>query len=149
MTATNVPAARAALFGRDSEVDTVAKQLLEAPGRLVTVTGCGGVGKTSLALAVARQLLGQFADGVWFADISAVRRAETVPGAVAQALGVRGDAQPDVRAALVQFLRDRRLLLVLDNCEHLIDASAVLADALLDSAPELRILATSREPLHI
>jgi len=149
MTATNVPAARTMLFGRDGEVDMVAKRLVEAPGRLVTVTGCGGVGKTSLALAVARQLLDQFADGVWLADLSAIRRAETVPGAVAQAVGLRGDAQPDLRVALVQFLRDRQLLLVLDNCEHLIDASAVLADAVLDSAPELRILATSREPLRI
>src|SRR6266496_3288569 len=115
MTGTNLPAARAVLVGRDGEVDAVVTRLLATPGRLVTVTGCGGVGKTSLALAVARRMPAAFENGVWFADLSAIQRADAVPNAIARALGLRDDAPTDVRAGLADFLRERRLLLVLDN----------------------------------
>ncbi len=148
-TLTNLPASRMLLFGRAAELDFVADRVISAPGRLLTVAGPGGVGKTSLALAVARQLTTNFEHGVWLADLSAVTTSDAVPEAVARAVGVREGPGTPVVEALTTFLRDRRLLLLMDNCEHLIDACAGLADELLDRSPGLRILATSREPLHV
>src|SRR5262245_32692502 len=118
-TRTNLPAARMPLIGRAAEFDVLAERVISAPGRLLTVTGPGGVGKTSLALAVARQVAADFEDGVWFADLSAVTMPDAVPQAIARAVGVREGHDLPVADALRTFLRDRRLLLLLDNCEHL------------------------------
>ncbi|HET7486673.1 MAG TPA: LuxR C-terminal-related transcriptional regulator [Acidimicrobiales bacterium] len=149
MSATNLPSARVALIGRDAEVGALATAVRSATGRLVTVTGCGGSGKTSLAVAATRRVLPDFPDGGWFCDLSGWRSADELPAAVAAAVGLRERPQGDFAADLRAFLHDRRVLVVLDNCEHLIDAVAALAGSLLDAAPALRLLATSREPLRI
>jgi predicted ATPase/DNA-binding CsgD family transcriptional regulator/transcriptional regulator with XRE-family HTH domain len=117
--------------------------------RLVTVTGPGGVGKTRLAGQVARQVAGRFADGAWLAELAPVRDPALVPAVVAAALGVRD--QPGLPAAgvLARVLARQQLLLVLDNCEHVIGAAAQLCAGLLQACDEVRVLATSREPLRV
>jgi predicted ATPase/DNA-binding CsgD family transcriptional regulator len=145
----NVPAPRVVLYGRAPEIDRLAGQVLSAPGRLVTITGPGGVGKTSVALAVARQVLTDVPHGVWFVDLSTLTMSAAVPQAVARAIGVRESYAATINDALEAFLHDRQLLLLMDNCEHVVDACANLLDVLLDRAPGLRILATSREVLRI
>jgi non-specific serine/threonine protein kinase len=133
--------------GRAAAVDQVAGLLDE--GRLVTLTGPGGVGKTRLAGEVARRVAGRFADGVWLAELAAVADPAQVPAVVAVTLGVR--EQPGVPAAqaLAQVLARQQLLLVLDNCEHVIGAAAELCAGLVAAADDVRILATSREPLRV
>ncbi len=141
------PAALTSFVGRDSAVDEVARQLGEY--RLVTVTGPGGAGKTRLAGEVARRVAGRFADGAWLAELAAVREPAQVAAVVGAALGIR-DLPPVAAAdALAQALARRQLLLVLDNCEHVIGAAAELCGRLLLGADDVRVLATSREPLRI
>jgi len=141
------PAALTSFVGRAAAVAEVAHQLRRY--RLVTVTGPGGGGKTRLAGEVARQVAGQFADGVWLAELAAVRDPAQVVTAVAAAVGIRD--LPSVAAvdALADALARRQLLLVLDNCEHVIGAAAELCGRLLLCADDVRVLATSREPLRI
>ncbi|HEV3295425.1 MAG TPA: NB-ARC domain-containing protein, partial [Streptosporangiaceae bacterium] len=141
------PAALTSFVGRAGVVDEVAGQLGQY--RLVTVTGPGGAGKTRLAGEVAKQVAGRFADGVWLAELAAVRDPAQVAAAVAAALGIRD--LPVVAAAdsLADALARRQLLLVLDNCEHVIGAAAELCGRLLLGADDVRVLATSREPLRI
>ena len=141
------PVVLTSFVGREQAVREVAG-LLEGY-RLVTVTGPGGVGKTRLADVVAGRVAGRFADGVWLARLAAVRDPARVARAVAAALGVRG--QPGVPAAdaLARVLGRRQLLLVLDNCEHVIGAAAELCGQLLQACDDIRILATSREPLAV
>ena len=133
--------------GRAAAVNQVAGLLAE--GRLVTVTGPGGVGKTRLAGEVAAQVAARFADGVWLAELAAVADPAQVPAVVAVALGVR--EQPGVPAAeaLAQVLAQQQLLLVLDNCEHVIGAAAELCADLVAAADDVRVLATSRERLRV
>jgi predicted ATPase/DNA-binding CsgD family transcriptional regulator len=120
--------------------------LLES-ARLVTVTGPGGVGKTRVSLRAAAQGAAGYADGVGLAELSGLRDAELLPHTVAAALGL---PQPDGQLdALLDFLRERQLMLILDTCEHLLDACAMLADAVLRAAPGVTVLATSRQPLHV
>ncbi|WP_329403947.1 BTAD domain-containing putative transcriptional regulator [Streptomyces melanogenes] len=153
---TNLPAGLNGLIGRHEDVTNV-RSLLQA-GRLVTLTGPGGVGKTRLALEAAAPPADVFPDGVWLVELAAETTgtddADEVASAVADALGIRDHAAaplPSGRAAdrLAHALGPRRMLLVLDNCEHLIQPVAELAEQLLRHAPDLRILATSREPLAI
>jgi predicted ATPase/DNA-binding CsgD family transcriptional regulator len=134
-------------IGRAAAVDEVAG--LVGEGRLVTVTGPGGVGKTRLAGEVARAVAGRFADGVWLAELAAVRDPAQVAAVVTVALGVR--EQPGVPAAeaLARVLARQQLLLVLDNCEHMIGAAAELCAGLLAAADDVRILATGRERLRV
>jgi len=120
-----------------------------AAARLVTVTGVGGGGKTRLALAVAADRAGCYTDGAWLVELAAVADPALVPEAVATALAFRPTGEAAAAAALVAFLRPRALLLVLDNCEHLIDACAALAEVVLRDCPGVRLLATSREPLRV
>ena len=117
--------------------------------RLVTVTGPGGAGKTRLAGEVAGQVAGRFADGAWLAELAPVRDPAQVAAVVAAALGVR--EQPGVPAAeaLARVLARQQLLLVLDNCEHVIGAAAELCAGLLAACDDVRVLATSREPLRV
>jgi predicted ATPase len=141
------PAALTSFIGRDGPLREVAA-LLEQH-RLVTVTGPGGAGKTRLAGQVARQVAGEFADGAWLAELAPVQDPAQVPAVVAAALGVR--EQPGVPAAeaLARVLARQQLLLVLDNCEHLLGADAELCAGLLQACDDVRVLATSREPLRI
>jgi predicted ATPase/DNA-binding CsgD family transcriptional regulator len=133
--------------GRRREVTDVKRVL--AASRLVTLTGPGGVGKTRLALKVAADVRRAFGDGVWLVELDQLRDPALVSHTVAAWLGLREQSGRPPMAVLAEYLAQRRLLLVLDNCEHLVDAVAVLADTLLRSCPQLRILATSREPLGI
>jgi len=141
------PAALTSFVGRAAVVDQIADHLNQY--RLVTVTGPGGAGKTRLAGEVARQVTGRFADGVWLAELAAVRDPAQVAPAVAAALGIRELPTAAAAEALARALARRQLLLVLDNCEHVIGAAAELCGRLLLGADDIRVLATSREPLQI
>ncbi|GAA2078290.1 BTAD domain-containing putative transcriptional regulator [Actinomadura alba] len=151
---TNLPAALTELIGRGEAVAQVCTLLRS--GWLVTLTGAGGVGKTRLALTVARESADGFADGAWLVELAGLDRASgdsptSVAGLAATALGIRDDeaTHSDPPARLADALRGRSLLLVLDNCEHVVESVAVLAETLLQAAPGLRILITSQEPLAI
>ena len=143
----NLPVPLTSFIGREQELAEVARLVGEA--RLVTLTGTGGVGKTRLAAEAAAGALTRFADGVWLADLAGVGDAGLVPVAVLQALGVRQEGGVPAVEALAYRLRSADLLLVVDNCEHVLDACAQLAGMLLRGAPGLRVLATSREALGL
>src|SRR5487761_315977 len=141
------PAALTSFVGRAAVVDQIAGQLGQY--RLVTVTGPGGAGKTRLAGEVAKQMAGRFADGVWLAELAAVRDPGQVAVVVAAALGIRDLPVVAAADALADALARRQLLLVLDNCEHVIGAAAELCGRLLLGADDVRVLATSREALRV
>ena len=141
------PVALTSFVGRAAEADEVAARIGEH--RLVTVTGPGGAGKTRLAGVVARRMAARFADGAWLASLAAVRDPGRVAGTVAASLGIREVPAHAAAAALARALARRQLLLVLDNCEHVIDGAAELCGAVLLGADDVRVLATSREPLRI
>ena len=143
----NLPAQLTSFLGRDQELAMLGKLLGEA--RLVTLTGAGGTGKTRLAVEFAAGMVERFPDGVWLADLAGVSDPGLVAAQVMEALGVRQAGDVPVLEALRFRLRSAELLLVLDNCEHLLDACAQLAGGLLAGSPGLRVLATSREPLGI
>jgi predicted ATPase/DNA-binding CsgD family transcriptional regulator len=143
----NLPAELTSFVGRRDEVAQVERLLAEY--RLVTLTGVGGVGKTRLALRAAAGLARAFPDGVWLVQLDQLREEALVAQAVAGTLGLQDRAGASPAASLASYLADRRLLLVLDNCEHLVDAASKLADRLLRAASDLRVLATSRESLNI
>ena len=117
--------------------------------RLLTLTGAGGSGKTRLAVEAARALSGAYPDGVWMTELAPLSEPGLVPQAVASALGIREQPGRPLLGTIIEALRNKEMLLVMDNCEHLIHASSNLAEELLSSCPRLRILATSREPLGI
>jgi predicted ATPase/DNA-binding SARP family transcriptional activator/DNA-binding CsgD family transcriptional regulator len=143
----NLPAQRSSLVGREGEMLEVKRAL--AMTRLLTLAGAGGAGKTRLALEVARDLIGAYPDGVWLIELAPLNEEKLVPQAVAKAVGVPEQSGRLLTDALVEVLRAKEMLLVLDNCEHLVEAAAWLASVLLDSCPRLRILATSREALSV
>ena len=143
----NLPAELTSFVGRRDELAEVRRLL--AGSRLVTLTGVGGVGKTRLALRAAAGLRRAFPGGVWLVRLDQLRDEALVAQAVAGALGLQDRAGFSPEAALADYLAGRQLLLVLDNCEHLVDAVAKLADLLLRAAAGLRVLATSREALNI
>ena len=143
----NLPAELTSFVGRRDEVAEVRRLL--AGSRLVTLTGVGGVGKTRLALRAAAELRRSFPGGVWLVRLDQLREEALVAQAVAGALGLQDRAGYSPAASLAEYLAGRQLLLVLDNCEHLVDAVAKLADLLLRAAAGLRVLATSREALTI
>jgi non-specific serine/threonine protein kinase len=142
-----LPAERTGFVGREAELAKVAA-LLEG-SRLVTLTGIGGVGKTRVALRAAKQAESRYPDGVRLVELSALRDPELLPDTIAAVFGL---AQQDPRPrldAILGYLRDRTMLLVLDTCEHLVDACAILAEAILRQAPKVTLLATSRQPLDV
>ena len=143
----NLPLQVTSFVGREREIARV-KDLL-AGHRLVTFTGPGGTGKTRLALQVAADVLPDFKDGVWLVELAALRDPALVPQAVAAAVSVRGEPGRPLTATLIDALKPKRLLLILDNYEHLLDACAQVADALLRACPQVHLLATSREALGI
>lgn len=144
----NLPLGLTSFVGRRQEVAAVRRLL--SSSHLVTLTGAGGVGKSRLALTVASQVQRLFADGVWLVELSALAEPSLVGQAVLEALRVRS-LSPGRRPVdrLTEFLQDKKTLVVLDNCEHLVRECAGFAEALLRRVPGLRILATSREPLRI
>src|SRR5215472_2182333 len=133
------------LVGRDSEITEVMERIALSP--LTTVTGPGGVGKTALALAVAAEMAYQFPDGVFVVWLASLRSAQHVPGEVAAQVGMQKSGGQSYEEALAEWLAERDVLLVLDNCEHVASAVADLVDGLTSRLPRLRVLATSREPL--
>jgi len=143
----NVPAAVPALFGREADMAAVSAALERSP--LVTLCGAGGIGKTSLASMLAQRISGRFAGGAWIVELAATRDPALVPAVVAQTLGLPLPGQAAALQELVQATRSSALLLVLDNCEHLLSGVAPLVRALVRDAPGLRILVTSQEPLHV
>lgn len=142
----NLPALLTPLIGRDVSLEKIEAQL--RCRRLLTLVGPGGVGKTSVALAAAANLTDAYVNGVWFVDLTAVSDPLLVPKAAASAVGL-DIADDGANSGLLSSLGDKQLLLVLDNCEHVIDAVAALAFRLLRAAPDVHILATSREPLRV
>jgi predicted ATPase/DNA-binding SARP family transcriptional activator/DNA-binding CsgD family transcriptional regulator len=142
----NLPLARTSFVGREREVLEV-KRLL-AMTKLLTLTGTGGCGKTRLALEVARDLVGSYPDGVWLIELVSLADAALVPQAVAQALGVREQPGRTLLETLEDVLRKKKTLLVVDNCEHLVETVAEVVNVLLACCPNLRILATGRERLN-
>ena len=143
----NLPRPRTPLVGREADVAGIV-EALQAEA-LVTVVGPGGVGKTRLALAAATQLREEFADGAWMVDLGALENADHIDEALATLLGLRILASGAIRERVVEALRHRQILLVFDNCEHVIDQAAALVDALLAHCPNVSVLATSREPLLV
>ncbi|MFL5759950.1 MAG: ATP-binding protein [Thermomicrobiales bacterium] len=136
------------LIGRDQDIAQIADLLLSEPVRLVTLTGPGGVGKTRLALAVARQVSVAFGDGVAFVDLAPLTRPDQVEPTITHALGIAVDARLPVRDALLASLRDRSLLLVLDTFEHLLDGGPLLSE-FLPACPSVKVLASSRVRLRL
>ena len=145
--ANNLPSYLSSFVGRETELAEV-RALVEA-ARLVTVTGFGGSGKTRLALQVAAELLDGSGHGVWFVDLSTVTRPEQVAGAVRAALGLREEAAQAPLNRVLEVLRAQQALIIMDNCEHLIDACANMADLIGRTCPRIHLLATSREPLGV
>jgi non-specific serine/threonine protein kinase len=143
---TNLPVPSTSFIGRLAEVSQVA-QLLES-GRLVTLTGPGGVGKTRLGIQAAMRLIPEYADGVWLVELAPLSDPDLVPRACTAVLGVQEKPGTEVIESLIEWLRGRHVLLILDNCEHLIASCARLAHVLLRSCGDLHILATSRELLR-
>jgi len=142
----NLPPGSGVLFGRDADLKAVAKDL--AGARVVTLTGVGGIGKTRLALEVARGSQTEWHDGVWFAALDAIDTPDAMLRMLLGLLGIEPRPRPDLES-LIEGLRFRESLLVLDNCEHLLDAAAEATNAIVSSCPGVRVLATSREPLDV
>jgi predicted ATPase/DNA-binding SARP family transcriptional activator len=143
----NLPAALTSFVGREKEIaDT--RRLLSV-SRLVTLTGSGGCGKTRLSIQVGFELLDANVDGVWLVELDAVSDGARVPQTVIAALGLQAEAGQSELQVLIAFLRDKDLVLIVDNCEHLIEAAAHLAQALLQACPRVKCLASSREALRV
>jgi predicted ATPase/DNA-binding winged helix-turn-helix (wHTH) protein len=142
----NLPLTVTRMIGRAEAVEALISRLSRQ--RLVTIVGPGGIGKTTTALAVAERMTAEYEHGVWLVDLASLGDARLVPSAVATVLGLQIPAEDPIHG-LVAALRDSRMLLLLDNCEHVIDVVASLATALLSGAKDVDILATSREPLRV
>jgi predicted ATPase/DNA-binding SARP family transcriptional activator len=143
----NLPAARSRFVGRQAELAELRTAL--AASRLVTLTGPAGTGKTRLAVELARGLVAQHPDGVWLVELASLSSADGLAARLAEAVGMPAPREKTLVDTLCEWLAARRLVLVVDNCEHLVEAVAGLLDRLLDTAAGLRVLATSREPLAI
>jgi len=144
---TNLPHEVSVFVGRHDDAAELSDAVRDA--RLTTVVGVGGVGKTRLALRVGAQLLTDFEDGVWFCELASVRDPRAIPEAVAGSLPFVVPANLSARSALLEYLSRKRLLLIIDNCEHVIDDSAALAAEIVTACDGVRVLATSREPLAL
>src|SRR6202049_668527 len=143
----NLPCQVTSLLGREQDLEEI-KSLL-AKHRLLTLTGAGGVGKTRIALQVGADLIDRYPDGVWFVDLASLTNAEFVSSVVARVFGISQPEGQRVDESIPPWLRNRNLLLIMDNCEHVLAAVADLSAAILETAPGVRILATSRQAINI
>jgi non-specific serine/threonine protein kinase len=143
----NLPVQPGTFIGRDDAIATATALL--ATARLVTLIGPGGIGKTRLALQIAASILTSFSDGVWLVELAPLSNPDLIPHSVASALGLREIPGVALPGLITDYLRSRHLLLLLDNCEHLVEACARFADQLLRASPRLQVIATSREALGI
>ena len=143
----NIPIPLTSFIGREKELKEVSG--LFSKSRLVTLTGSGGIGKTRLAIQVVAEVLDKFPDGVWFLDLAPLSDPALVPNTLASLLGLRESGEMAVTELLINYFRSRTALVIFDNCEHLIDASAQLINSLLRSCEHIAILATSRETLRV
>jgi predicted ATPase/class 3 adenylate cyclase len=143
----NLPVQLTLFIGREKELGSIARKLQGA--RLVTLTGSGGVGKTRLAIEAANRMLGNYPDGVWLVELGPLSNPHLVPQSLAAALNLRDEPGRPALHSLVEALREKRMLIILDNCEHLVEASASLVEALLAECPNLQFLASSREALGV
>lgn len=146
---TNLPTPPTALIGRVHEIEQACTWLRTPAARLVTLTGPGGTGKTRLALHIGAELLDAFPDGVWLVELARLADPALVPQAIAAVLGLREEPERPLSLTLNAALREKQLLLLLDNCEHVIEACAHIVESLLQGCPRLRILTSSRELLGI
>jgi predicted ATPase/class 3 adenylate cyclase/DNA-binding CsgD family transcriptional regulator len=142
-----LPMQLTSFIGRQAEMNDIREAL--GDNRLVTLTGAGGAGKTRLAIQVAATMATEFADGIWYVDLAPLTDPDVVPVTVARALGLPDQPGQPTTDLLRRFIRDRQMLMLLDNCEHLLDASAELINNLLASCPALTLLTTSREPIGV
>ncbi|HEY1656627.1 MAG TPA: adenylate/guanylate cyclase domain-containing protein [Candidatus Tumulicola sp.] len=143
----NLPIQRTSFVGRESDVAAVKKLL--GRHRLLTLAGSGGVGKTRLALQVGAALLDRYPDGVWVVDFAPITDPELVSSVIAQVLGMSQQEGRRIDESIPLWLKRKKLLLIFDNCEHIVDIAASLADAILATAQDVRILTTSRQPLDV
>ncbi len=147
LTSHNLPVQLTSFVGRQAEMSSLREAL--AANRLVTLTGAGGVGKTRLAVHVAADMAGECGDGVWYVDLAPITHPDLVPITAARALGLPDQPGRSTIDTLTRFIGNRQMLLVLDNCEHLLDATAALVVVLVEACPRVRLLATSREPIGV
>ncbi|WP_156686296.1 helix-turn-helix transcriptional regulator [Mycobacterium sp. Marseille-P9652] len=143
----HLPVQLTSFIGRAKEIDEVRRSL--DANRLVTLTGAGGAGKTRLGIQVAGQAAAEFGHGAWYVDLAPIADPDLVPVAMAGALGLTDQSSRSTTDTLIRFVKDRRMLVLLDNCEHVLDATAELTTALLSACPQLVLLATSREPIGV
>lgn len=143
----NLPIQSTSFIGREVEMETIRRLLKE--NRLLTLLGTGGTGKTRLAIEVGSQVVTKFRDGVWLVELALLNEASSISEAVAAALGIHEEAERPLRESIVNFLRGKTLLLLLDNCEHLLEAVSPMVAEWLRSCPNVKILATSRHALGI
>ena len=143
----NLPQQGTTFFGRERELEEVKSELSSA--RLLTLLGMGGLGKTRLSLQVAAEVMHEYLDGVWFLDLAPIRDPALLVGEAAHVLGVREELDRPLLQTLCAHLKTRRVLLILDNCEHLLKPTAELAHALVKAAPYVRLLASSRQALRV
>ncbi|MEU0571284.1 ATPase [Nonomuraea sp. NPDC005983] len=143
----NLPAELTSFVGRTRLLANLKRHLSES--RLVTVTGIGGVGKSRTVLRLAHQIRGQYQDGVWFADLARLQDAGMVKHTIASALGIADQSPRTESESLSEWVADRQMLLIIDTCEHLVQGCAELVEELLESNPNLKVLATSRQSLHL
>ena len=144
---TNLPLQLSTFIGREKELMEIIQHIHKH--RLVTLTGSGGVGKTRLAIKIGKQLLGDYSNGVWLLELAALNDPALLPQTIATTFGLVTNSNAPLVDVLINFLRNKNILLIFDNCEHLLDVCAQLADTLLRQCPALKILATSRQALGI
>ncbi len=143
----NLPTQLTRFIGREREIGEVRRLLGQT--RILTLTGTGGVGKSRLSLQVGAETLENFPEGVWFIELAPISDGAFIPAAVTSALSLREEPGADLMDLIVRYLRDRKCLIILDNCEHLLDAAARFADKLLKECPKVKILASSRQALGV